>query len=73
MNFKKKTGLSLIGAALFATTFVASAVTLRIGNQGDAQSLGPHSLYEHWAAQKNLQLVQWPDNGMPWKFVKLNK
>jgi peptide/nickel transport system substrate-binding protein len=46
MNFKKNTVLALIGSALAATSFVASAVTLRIGNQGDAQSLDPHSLNE---------------------------
>jgi peptide/nickel transport system substrate-binding protein len=46
MNFKKKAVLALIGSALAATSFVASAVTLRIGNQGDAQSLDPHSLNE---------------------------
>jgi peptide/nickel transport system substrate-binding protein len=46
MNFKKKAVLALIGSTLAATSFVASAVTLRIGNQGDAQSLDPHSLNE---------------------------
>jgi peptide/nickel transport system substrate-binding protein len=46
MNFKRKAVLALIGSALAATSFVASAVTLRIGNQGDAQSLDPHSLNE---------------------------
>jgi peptide/nickel transport system substrate-binding protein len=33
-------------AALLATHFVASAVTLRVANQGDALSLDPHSLNE---------------------------
>ena len=46
MNFKKKAAFSLIGTALTATTFVASAVTLRVANQGDALSLDPHSLNE---------------------------
>ncbi|MDP1564839.1 MAG: ABC transporter substrate-binding protein [Polaromonas sp.] len=46
MNFKKNTVLALVGSALVATSFVASAATLRIGNQGDAQSLDPHSLNE---------------------------
>ncbi len=46
MNLKKKTVLALIGSALAATSFVASAVTLRVGNQGDALSLDPHSLNE---------------------------
>lgn len=46
MTFKKKAAFALVGAALAATNFVASAATLRIGNQGDAQSLDPHSLNE---------------------------
>ncbi|MEO8023955.1 ABC transporter substrate-binding protein [Polaromonas sp.] len=46
MNFKKKATLALIGSALAAASFVASAVTLRVANQGDAQSLDPHSLNE---------------------------
>jgi peptide/nickel transport system substrate-binding protein len=46
MNFRKKAALALIGSTLAATSFVASAATLRIGNQGDAQSLDPHSLNE---------------------------
>jgi peptide/nickel transport system substrate-binding protein len=46
MTFKKKAAFALVGTALAATTFVASAATLRIGNQGDAQSLDPHSLNE---------------------------
>lgn len=46
MNFKQNAVLTLIGSALAATSFVASAATLRIGNQGDAQSLDPHSLNE---------------------------
>jgi peptide/nickel transport system substrate-binding protein len=46
MNFKKKATLALIGSALAATSLIASAVTLRVGNQGDAQSLDPHSLNE---------------------------
>ena len=36
MNFTKKAAFALVGTALAATTFVASAVTLRVGNQGDA-------------------------------------
>jgi peptide/nickel transport system substrate-binding protein len=46
MNFRKKAALALIGSTFAATSFVASAATLRIGNQGDAQSLDPHSLNE---------------------------
>ena len=46
MIFKKNTLASLIAVALAATTFGASAATLRIANQGDALSLDPHSLNE---------------------------
>jgi peptide/nickel transport system substrate-binding protein len=40
-----------VAIALFATSFVASAVSLRIANQGDALSMDPHSL------QESLQLT----------------
>ncbi len=46
MKFKKNTLSSLVAIALTATSFVASAVTLKIANQGDALSLDPHSLNE---------------------------
>lgn len=46
MNFKKKAALALIGSAFAATSFVASAQTVRIANQGDALSMDPHSLNE---------------------------
>jgi len=46
MNLKKKTALTLIGTALAATTFIASAQTVRIANQGDSLSMDPHSLNE---------------------------
>ncbi len=46
MNFKKKAALAMVGTALAATSLVASAVTLRVGNQGDALSMDPHSLNE---------------------------
>ena len=46
MILKKNTLASLIAVTLAATTFCASAVTLRIANQGDALSLDPHSLNE---------------------------
>jgi peptide/nickel transport system substrate-binding protein len=25
-----------------------------------------------WAVKKNIDMVQWPDNGMPWRYVKVN-
>ena len=46
MKFQKNRVTALVGTALLATTFAASAVTLRIANQGDALSLDPHSLNE---------------------------
>ena len=46
MKFQKNRVAVLVGSAVFATSFVASAVTLRIANQGDALSLDPHSLNE---------------------------
>ena len=46
MILKKNTLTSLIAIALTASAFTASAVTLRIANQGDALSLDPHSLNE---------------------------
>ena len=46
MKFQKNRVTALVGSTLLATTFAASAVTLRIANQGDALSLDPHSLNE---------------------------
>ncbi len=46
MIFKKKQLSALVGVALFAAISGASAQTVRIGNQGDALSMDPHSLNE---------------------------
>jgi peptide/nickel transport system substrate-binding protein len=46
MTFKKKTALVLSGLAVAALASVAHAQTIRIGNQGDALSMDPHSLNE---------------------------
>ena len=46
MQFQKKWTLTLGAVALAAASLNASAVTLRIANQGDALSLDPHSLNE---------------------------
>ena len=46
MIFKKKSLVVPVATALLATSCVASAVTLRVANQGDALSLDPHSLNE---------------------------
>lgn len=46
MKFKRNMASALVAAALTAISFVASAVTLRVGNQGDALAMDPHSLNE---------------------------
>ena len=46
MKYKKTLLGAAILAAVGATSFSASAVTLKIGNQGDALSMDPHSLNE---------------------------
>jgi len=46
MKFRKNMTSALFASALTATSFVASAQTLRIANQGDALSMDPHSLNE---------------------------
>ncbi|WP_311222064.1 MULTISPECIES: ABC transporter substrate-binding protein [unclassified Acidovorax] len=46
MKFIAKTALAPVFVALLAINTVASAQTIRIGNQGDAVSLDPHSLNE---------------------------
>ena len=46
MKLKKNSLSMLVAAAFVAGSFSASAVTLKIANQGDALSLDPHSLNE---------------------------
>ena len=46
MKLKSKLLQAGVAGALLATSFIASAVTLRIANQGDALSMDPHSLNE---------------------------
>ena len=46
MHSKKTFAFTLVGTALAVAAMSASAVTLRIGNQGDALSMDPHSLNE---------------------------
>ena len=46
MKLKSKLLQAGVAGALLATSFIASAVTLRIANQGDALSMYPHSLNE---------------------------
>jgi len=42
-------------------------------HQDDVGHLPLHQQALNWAARKNIEMVQWPDNGMPWKYVKVNK
>ena len=44
MNFRKKMVCAVVGAGFAAASFTASAVTLRIGNQGDALSMEFHAV-----------------------------
>jgi len=46
VKLKSKLLQAGVAGALLATSFIASAVTLRIANQGDALSMDPHSLNE---------------------------
>ncbi len=46
MKVGRKMTLTAVATALAAMSFVASAATLRIANQGDALSMDPHSLNE---------------------------
>jgi peptide/nickel transport system substrate-binding protein len=41
-------------------------------HQDDIGHLPLHQQALNWAAKKNVDVVQWPDNGMPWKFIKVN-
>ncbi len=46
MKFKSKLLSASLLCAFAATSFVASAQTLRVANQGDSLSMDPHSLNE---------------------------
>lgn len=46
MSYSKKWALAPVTIALAAISFIASANTVRIANQGDALSMDPHSLNE---------------------------
>ena len=45
-TMKMKTIGALVACALTAVSLAASAVTLRVANQGDALAMDPHSLNE---------------------------
>jgi peptide/nickel transport system substrate-binding protein len=42
-------------------------------HQDEVGHLPLHQQALNWASRKNIEMVQWPDNGMPWKFVKVSK
>lgn len=40
-------------------------------HQDEIGHLPLHQQTLNWGTKKNVNLVQWPDNGMPWRFVNL--
>ncbi len=38
-------------------------------HQDDIGHLPLHAQTLNWGAKKNVDLVQWPDNGMMWRYV----
>ncbi len=42
-------------------------------HQDEVGHIPLHQQTVNWAARKNIELVQWPDNGMPWKYIKVGK
>jgi peptide/nickel transport system substrate-binding protein len=38
-------------------------------HQDDIGHIPLHQQALNWGARKNIELVQWPDNGMPWKYI----
>ena len=42
-------------------------------HQDDIGHIPLHQQALNWGAKTNIELVQWPDNGMAWKFVKVGK
>ncbi|HSH88930.1 MAG TPA: ABC transporter substrate-binding protein, partial [Ramlibacter sp.] len=38
-------------------------------HQDDVGHIPLHQQALNWGAKKNVELVQWPDNGMPWKYI----
>jgi len=38
-------------------------------HQDDIGHIPLHQQALNWGAKKNIELVQWPDNGMPWKYI----
>ena len=40
-------------------------------HQDEIGHLPLHQQALSWGAKKNIELVQWPDNGMPWKYIRI--
>ncbi|HSI55725.1 MAG: ABC transporter substrate-binding protein [Ramlibacter sp.] len=38
-------------------------------HQDDIGHIPLHAQSLNWGAKKNIEVVQWPDNGMPWKYI----
>jgi peptide/nickel transport system substrate-binding protein len=38
-------------------------------HEDDIGHIPLHQQALNWGAKKNIELVQWPDNGMPWKYI----
>jgi len=38
-------------------------------HQDDVGHIPLHQQALNWGAKKNIELIQWPDNGMPWKYI----
>ena len=38
-------------------------------HQDDIGHIPLHQQTVNWATKKNIEVVQWPDNGMPWKYI----
>jgi peptide/nickel transport system substrate-binding protein len=41
-------------------------------HQDDVGHIPLHQQALNWGARKNVQLVQWPDNGMMWRYITVN-
>lgn len=41
-------------------------------HQDDIGAIPLHRQALTWGAKKSVELVQWPDNGMPWKYIRHN-
>jgi peptide/nickel transport system substrate-binding protein len=42
-------------------------------HQDDVGHIPLHQQTVNWAVRKNISVVQWPDNGMPWKYIRVGK